>query len=458
MNFSIWFTAISIFFAILIAIFKFDEWEILKLKKVFNYFWLSFLFLLISGISAYFESNSYPKFLNIFWISHGIMKSGDWSLLWFVIFIISMFKSWKLLTSRKPSKQLIKKYCDYIEIMDSSKFSSLFRKYEKFFFNTKKENTWIEYELLLSNERWWSVAPFHFKELILNKPEKFYRLNPSILKSLLTNQLKNIPNSLLSNEIENISNSQDLNEDSPILNIFLSNPYYIEKARDKDFFTTIIKEQAELYFASSKFINTDCKQLSLKPSYVEYKVSAPMQITLFYYIELINIYWIQVLNTQAKVSGFYFYEYWLKYLLEKAPILHGKQNSEVPNYFILAAKKIINNISYWIRIFEESTDVDMFWAYQHFLELKEKIILQLQNNFLDKIECNFFITTLSNYFEELIKLHNKYPDKISFVELDKFNVDSKKKSFVYLANEKYVLRREKEDLGFLWLKETLGLN
>ena len=363
------------------------------------------------------------------------------------------------MTMREPSEQLIKKYCDYIELLDSSKFSSLFRKYEKFFFNSKCDNAWKSYEPLLINEKWWSVAPYYFKEFILNKSERFYKLNPKILKSLLTNQLNNIPNSLISREIEIASNIQDLNEDSQVLKIFLSNSYYIEEARDKEFFTTVIKEQAELYFASSEFIDVDCKQLSLKPSYVEYAMYVPRQLALFYYIELINIYWIQVLKTQAEVAGFYFYDYWLEYLMKKAPILQGKQDSEIPNYFILAAKRIFNNVSLWINHFYENQNENTYWACNHFIELKLKLIDNLKSNFSNKFEYQFLIDLLVNYFEECIKLHGiSFTKKIIFPSFEKIEINFKKDAFNELTKQNYVLASELKNPHYIWLKKALKIN
>ncbi len=459
MDFSIWFTSISIFLVILLAVFKFDEWEILKLKSAPKYFVISFALLIMSGISAYFESYPYPKILSCFWNNNGLY-ARTWSIIWIFLFIVSIILIWKWIINKKPTTVLIKKYCDYLETMESAKFSSLFRKYEKYFFNIKLENAWNYYEPILKKKEWWSIIPYHFKEIIFKKPEKFYKLNINVLETLLSNQIEEIPNSLISKEIELLNEQSELSEETPILKIFLTNPSFIAKLRDKGIFLPIIKKYAELYFTSLQFKETDHKQLELAPSFIEYNNTIPRKLTLFYYIKIIDIYWIQVMKTGAEVSGFYFYDTWLDYMLSDAPQLENTVKEEISNHYLLAVKKQFENISNWINFFlqQETSGENMIWNYcDHFIELKEQMLKSIHEKFLNKVDVSWYTDKVSEFYKEIINVHKVSSDKLNVYYKEIFSSKHWNNAFKKLSDTHYFSDKEKEDENYIWLKKLLKI-
>ena len=252
MGFSVWITVISILLAVLLAVFKFDEWEIIRLKHVEKYLLVPILFLLAGGISAYFESNLHPHWLNVLWVNYGL-PSGLWAMIWMICFSYSIYHYWNKFTNAKPSIELIKKYVDYLDIYEPAKFSVLFRKYERYFFNSKDVDAWHPYAFILSSSKWWVIAPTHFKEMVFNNPDRFYKMREDVLKSLLRAQLSSLPESQLGKELETQWNGVNLSEHTPILNIFLSDPKYIETGYNKGIFMLLVKEAAEEYFSSPRF-------------------------------------------------------------------------------------------------------------------------------------------------------------------------------------------------------------
>lgn len=314
MGFSVWITVISILLAVLLAVFKFDEWEIIRLKHVEKYLLVPILFLLAGGISAYFESNLHPHWLNVLWVNYGL-PSGLWAMIWMICFSYSIYHYWNKFTNAKPSIELIKKYVDYLDIYEPAKFSVLFRKYERYFFNSKDVDAWHPYAFILSSSKWWVIAPTHFKEMVFNNPDRFYKMREDVLKSLLRAQLSSLPESQLGKELETQWNGVNLSEHTPILNIFLSDPKYIETGYNKGIFMLLVKEAAEEYFSSPRFHGRDTLTFSLKPSGYASQQVAPNSLLPFYFIQLVDCFWIQVIITQTQeISGSFFYLTWTEKL------------------------------------------------------------------------------------------------------------------------------------------------
>src|SRR5690554_5139254 len=109
MSFSDWITIVSILLAVLIAVFKFDEWEIIHLRQIEKYLLLPIIFLIFSGLSAYFQTNPHPNWIDFLWVNNGL-QSGFSSVIWLLFFFTSTVFYWRKFTNAKPSHELVKKY------------------------------------------------------------------------------------------------------------------------------------------------------------------------------------------------------------------------------------------------------------------------------------------------------------------------------------------------------------
>ncbi len=107
--------------------FKFEEWEIIKLKfkndKLYYFIW-ALAILILCGIIGYYSVESHPKFLDIFWWKYGFQPKY-WISIWMIVGVVIF---WIKLTHSRPSEELVKKYQNYLSIYGPVKFSSLFRK------------------------------------------------------------------------------------------------------------------------------------------------------------------------------------------------------------------------------------------------------------------------------------------------------------------------------------------
>ncbi len=458
MNFSDWITIVSILLAVLIAVFKFDEWEIIWLKQLKKYFLFPLLFLFISGLSSYFQTNTHPSWIEFFWITSGL-QSGVWSIIWLLFFFVSTFFCWRKFSNAKPSPELINKYLDYIDTYEPSRFSSLFRKYERYFFNSNDEHAWFPYEILLTNKKWWSIVPSYFKEVVFENPNRFHIMKREVLKSLLFAQLDDIPHSQLTNELEAQNNGVVLSKETPILNIFLSSPYYIEISRDSNILLQTIDEIADEYFNSIEFKEKDKINFLLNPSKKSLSQVAPKSLTLFYYIQFIDCYWYQVINLKAKVSGFFFYLTWTEKLLEAAPVYITKNNCEsLPNLYVVAVNKMLSNISNWIGLFESENHIELSWAAEHFIKLNQEILSCIEDRYLDKIPEDWFVTKSKSFLIRMIDCRNIFQDRFNPNFNDKLRGLSKlNTAFEKLTDENFYLEKEKQNLGYQWLKNILSI-
>ncbi len=411
MNFSDWITIVSILIAVLLVIIKHDEYEIIKLKiKASKWLLLilifSFIILIFSGLVSYFNSNPHPQWLDCFWTNNGL-PSGVWPIILLTLSIIIFIFFWKKLTHLKPNEELTKKYKDYLLIYEPSKFSSLFRKYEKYILNTDDKYAFSLYEILFTDEKFWFLASTHLKEIIAKEPEKFHEVNEDILKTLLSSQLSSIPNSLITVELNTVS----LSDNTPILDIFFSTSYFIEQVDDKNILQPTIKYESNEYFSSLKFLEEEKKHYELKPSDNVWEQIAPKRIIIFYYIKLMDYYWNQVVKTGAKGFPWPAYEHWTKSLLTQAPIVENDFDSDnIPNHYILAVDKMFSNISDWVgkieKMSKEESKQDVknkkvlnIERIQDFNDLKIAMLLEIQNNHLSKVSE----TWLKNKKEYLLK-------------------------------------------------------
>ena len=459
MNFSDFITIVSILAAVLLAVFKFDEWEIIKLKKIYNFVIIPIIFLFLSGVCSYFQSNKHPRFLNSFWENEFYPPSGFYAIIFMIAFVVSAVFFWKKFTNQKPNQELINKYHDYMEIYEPAKFSSLFRKYEKPFFNSKRDNSWQYYESLMLSEKWWSIVPKHFIE-ILKDSKRFHNLYDDILINFLKVQLTTAPNSQLGKELGMQWNGITLNEDTPILNIFLSNTDEIEKIKGKGILVDSIKEPLNKYFSSYDFLKRDKDVFCLYPYDNVRKEVAPFTLLPFYFIQFYDCYLEQSLKKKAIIGNEFFCFYWSQVLLANAPELSNEQKKiTIANYYVYAVDVILSNINSWINIIiNENLDTHLYAA-EHFVKLKNWILFDIESNYINKVSDDWFINQISDYFEECILLRGCFQEKFNANIMEK--VVSKENinlALGQLTNKSYVTSNEKENVDYLWLKEKLGID
>lgn len=459
MSFSDWIVLVSILFGVVLAVFKYDEWEIIKLKKGLQFIWLPIIFLFLSGIASYFHSNPHPDLIdNLLWTERGL-RSGLWALVWIIIFFGAVRFQWKKFTNQEPSLELVEKYKDYFETYEPARFSSLFRKYERYFFNSNDDISWKFYELLLTNEKWWAFAPSFFKEMFRRHPDRFYEMNTEVLKSLLTSQLAKIPNSQITQELEEQWNGVRLNESTPILNIFLSTSNFIKESSERNFVWESVKENAEEYFSSIKFLNTDRPSFLIAPSDNAYKQVAPRSLTPFYFIEFVNCYWNRVISEKIKVFITSIYLNWTPKLLEVAPEIKCELPIRYsPNLYVCAVDKMLSNINEWVKKIISDEILVFELNANDLAELKRNILIEIQGKFRKKVSKKWLIIQTVIFFEELILCKNFFEEKFE-PNLEEYILKTqfKDEAFDKLTDEKFF--REKypsesraKNLGYEWLK------
>ena len=459
MNFSDWITIVSILLAVLLAVFKFDEWEVIRLKKIQNYLWLPVIFLFLSGMAAYFQSNSHPIWLSILWVENG-WSSGLWAIIWITLFFTSSYFQWKKFTNKKPTLDLVFKYNDYLDTYEPAKFSSLFRKYEKYFFKPNDDASWLPYEIILTNEKWWTIAPTHFKEMVYEDPSRFYKMDVDVLKSLLSAQLKNIPGSQIGKELEYQWNGVSLSEETPLLNIFLSSPYYIETSRERNILLPSVKEIAEEYFSSINFLEYDKKLFLIRPSENAYRQVAPKSLIPFYYIQFIDCYWYQVFSTRARVSGFFFYLTWTEKILEVAPIVtDNDQVDNLPNLYLFAVDRMLSNINRWVYYLTSNNCSNFHWAANHFVQLKRRILHKIQDKYVNKVPQAWLVHEIRLSLRELIDCKNAFSNNFE-PDLNNHNLDYElvKNAFDELTDDDFYLESEQQNTGYQWMKGIVGID
>lgn len=461
MNFSDWITIVSILAALLIAVFKFDEWEVIRLRRIEKHLFCPIFFLFLSGISSFFKSNPHPNWLDYFWSDSGL-QSGVWSVIWMALFFLCTIIGWRRFTNKKPPYELINKYIDYLENYEPSRFSSLFRKYERYFFNSLDDDVWLHYELILINKKWWVVAPNYFKELVFKYPIRFYKMNIEVLKTLIISQLSDIPNSQLTNELKAQWNGVILSKNTPILNIYFSTKSSIEIVENGNVLVDSIKGIANEYFNSIEFLNNDKQNFHLKPSINSSNQTAPKLLIPFFYIEFINCYWHQVISTNAQVRSSKFYLPWAESLLTIAPKIDSNNNNlQLSNLSVVAVEKMLSNIGDWIDLLKEKEQdsSDLEWAAQNFVTLNHLILSKIQDKFMDKVSEIWFVEKMTEYFYGLIVCKDVYQRNFNpDLNQNSFDNSTIRKAFKELTTDSYCSDSEKEKYGYKWLKNILDLN
>lgn len=305
MTFSDWLTVISILAAVLLVAIKMFEWKVISMKNPLPFFGGSIIFLLASGVSAFFQTHPPPNLIrSIFFI--GGFSSGVWSIIWLVIFLISLSFSVRKFRNRplKSNEELLNYYMSLLRKDDKSRFEYIFFKYENAFF--RNPDTWNNYGLIMEEEGFWellSMSHFHFIAQNRDSLQKMDRAK-YIHKTLLRSQIKNFPKSLLTKELEEMWNSKTLQEvhSTPILQIFLGDKATINFVIEERCFLSVIKEESEKYFNSPDFEEKDKRHLSYEEPTGSNEIIAPLDIKLFYFIKLVNIYQSMFFKERIKVN------------------------------------------------------------------------------------------------------------------------------------------------------------
>ncbi len=455
MNFSEWITIVSIVIAVIIAVFRYDEREIIRLKKGGKYIILLSLVLSISGISSFFHSNPHPAIIDFLWFNEGIY-SGLWPLIWLIIFVVLFKVLWDKFIHQSPNITLIEHYQDILK-HDENRFATLFRKYEKYFFYNIEDRNWLKYEDILELQQWWRIAPTHFKDVIKHHPDRFFDMKRDVLINLLTFQFSGI-NTTLMDEINSLTSHETIIDDKPLLNIFLQDSKSIQKSRNENILLPTVKRSALKYFSSFNFIELERKILILKPNEETYNSPIPIEIMLFHYIHFINWYWVRVIFTKAKVAGFHQYKLWTELILDNAPFLDDdKCTGGQPNYYCVAVDNILRNINDWIDLINENNSSDLRWAIDHFIFLKLSILVKLNNCYSKKIVNSWYIKKITSFLFNLIHCFKLYGESFNIPQLNdyRFPLAELDKAIDDMIDQEFVTSQEKESRAYIWIMKLL---
>lgn len=454
MNFSDWITITSILAAALLAVFKFDELEVIQLKRIWRFATIPLILILLSGISSYYHSNPHPEVLNFFWKRNGLYP-GFWPIFWLCLCLASVIIAWNQFINQPPNDELIEKYMDYIKVLEPAKFSAIFRKYEKFFLNQIQRKEWLRYEPIFLMPEWWRIGPNHFKEIFGNHSNRFFEMDMEVLKGLIREQFA-IPKSALLKELEYLPPEVVIRDNTPLLNIFLSTAESITGSRNKNILLPTVKECSEKYFHSLDFIEKDKPLMQLKP--VDEMALFHHDLMVFYFINFTNWYWVSVIRTQAGVSGFYQYKSWTEYILKQAPVIVESEIDEtgIPNHYMLAVNQMLQNIHEWHSMIDRHEITNLGWASEHFIKLKIWTLKMIQGKFSNKVIRNWFIREVKIFLFELIDCHRIYGELFDFA-FSEFPINRKdiKEAFEDLTNDEYVTPAERASPDYLWLKKAI---
>lgn len=335
MAFSDWLTIISILAAVLLVAIKMFEWKVILMKKPLRFFSGSLIFLLASGVSAFFHTHPPPNLIkSIFFI--GGFSSGVWALIWMVVFFISSFFSVRKFRNQslKSNEDLLNYYMSLLRRDDKTRFEYIFFKYENAFFTNP--GTWNDYNLIMEEEAFWHLLSMNHFQYIAKNRDTLQKISRSkyIHKALLRSQIKNFPKSLLTKELEEMLNSDTLEDrqNTPILYIFLADKDTIEFILEERCFLPIIRDESDKYFNSPEFEEKDQKILSYEDTGGSKEIIAPHDIKLFYFVELIKIYQCmffkeRIENNNAHIPLFPI-EVWLKKLSDNNDSKNGDLRSK----------------------------------------------------------------------------------------------------------------------------------
>lgn len=453
MTFSDWITIVSILLGVLLAVFKYDEFEIIKLKSFKNFIPIPVILLILSGVSAYFNSNEYPECLSVFWFNCGI-PSGLWSIIWMIAFVFSVSFFWKKFTNHKPSEELINKYIDYLDTLDTSKFLTFFRKYERNFFKPKGYEIWKDYSPLIELKEWWDIAPIEtYREV-----KKFHHIDLEISITLLESQLNRLPDSPLSKELESeVWDDLYINDRTPILQIYLSKKEVAEKFINQYNIITTVNASAESYFSSEKFKIKDKVILSFEPSDTSHQCEIPHKLIPFYLIEFINRYWMGIFSLKFIDVGFFSYYTWAKHLLQQMPDIEEEPSTESPNLYLFAIERMLSNIHEWVRYLTRKSGFNEFSESANgFTLLKGMILKDLNNVTPQKVPKEWLNGKAEIAFKDMIVCRNYFGENY-YPNLDSYSSLDVRQVFDKVTDTYYFLPKAKENEGYKWLKSKLKL-
>lgn len=458
MTFSDWITIVSIMIAVLFAVFKFDEWEIIRLKNVYKFVIAPLILLFISGVAAFFHSNPHPGYLNFFWPAEAWwnLYTGLWPILWFFACFIAIIVLWRQFVRQPPSTRLIEQYLDVLN-KNEEKFTASFKKYERYFFENVKDNEWLLYQEIFLVPKWWSVAPIQFREIILNHPEQFLKMDRNVLRTLLRTQLSNLDTQLMS-ELEKWPGAQFDMKQVPLLRIFLGSAEAITFVRSRNILLPIVKDSALNYFNSLDFLKRDRRILTLKP--IDSLGTIPVKLRVFYYINFINWYWVSVIATRAPVAAFYQYEFWVQIILKNAPPVDDELGEAGhPNYYCLAVDRILSNVVDWLRIIVDNEIRNLSWASDHFIKLQLGILATIGNKHYDKVLRDWYISQLFSFIENLVVCRTYYGDSFDPSQLMQDRQLPKgemEEAFRSYQEESFVTTEERDSDVFRWIVNLLS--
>lgn len=429
--------------SILKYVFSIVSLEIIKLKLKKNKAYFLVLGLLLftpSIIILYFSVSNHPEFLNIFWSDYGI-PSTVWIWIWLFLDLLIL---WLIIINSKPSYELIRWYIDCLE-NEPEKFVSLFKRYEKYFFS-KSEDASSFYADLLEKKEFWDMITKHCKEWLRRNPKRLHFKDN--LKVLLSSQLSKLADSPIAKELE-MQQNLDISDETPILSVFLQDKNSIEKSNNNDLMDVINYESNE-YLLSNLFLKKEKENFILKPSKKASDEVAPKRLIIFYYIQLIDCYWSQVIQTKSNGFAWPAYEYWTKELLVQAPNLNSDNQS---NYYILAIDKMLSNISDWVYKTKESSKQEHI---QDFNDLKIVMLFEIQKNHLDKVSETWFINKTDSVLGEIITGKNLLQETYneSSIENKLLKLKYLKPAFENFSDREFPWS-EKNNIYYQWLSRII---
>ncbi|HRK55448.1 MAG TPA: hypothetical protein PK185_16155 [Cyclobacteriaceae bacterium] len=453
MSFSDWITIVSILIAVLFAIFKFDEREIIRLKQIWKFAWPSVTLLGLSGLSAYFHSNGHPRLLDVFWQQEGI-DSGLWPLIWLVLCVWVTLHFWNRFVHQAPTDKLIELYSDMLKFIEPASFSMLFRKYERYFLENVNDDRWLQYQEIFKIQKWWYVAPVHFRQILKDHPSRLFDMDRDVLKTFLRVQFANVDTPMME-ELENEPREGNLDE-QPLIKIFLGTREAIRRGRDRNILIPTIKEISFKYFNSNDFIERDRKIMNLKPSDDSIMGAIPEKLMPFYFINFIHWYWVRAILTKPAIAGFYQYQFWTELILENAPELGDEAllTGGHPNYYCLAVNKILSNIGDWIQMLDHKEISDMQWASDHFILLKLHILKKISDKYPNKVRNDWFIAELTSFMFDLLSCRKMYGNNfnptrwLSDYKLPKADIET---AFVDMTDREFVTPEEQSSEIYKWI-------
>jgi len=315
----------------------------------------------------------------------------------------------------EPTNDLIQYYKELLST-DKNRFNMYFYLFEKKLFDEKYNNLQYYEELLFKNEFWNNLENNKNREALIIK---LHNNSLNIFKTILDEQIKNIPNSKLANDLKLIDKYPDKN---PLFIYALFNEKeYIENLLNKIDFLEIVKENVDMYFNS---LNINIKQFEKEPYDNAYIKTYPEELIIFYYIDLIDKYWEQQIKKNVSSQMEPIYLFLAENIIKLMPKLNDKQISTYrsQNYYLLSINKLLDNISKWIKLIISKNKNNYSDALELFIHNQYKILLTLTIAYnQDKVSKEWLIIEYTKYLRNIyiVLKFIKNDISISFYKLDK---------------------------------------